>query len=169
MPFLNSPPPGRADKPAHHEPRSLIQGEPVTHPLKYTRINCELRRSLPDREQQSMCPLALPASLTPPTLGTHRHVSTKCLLLSPIPTYHQLSSPFLTQQKLIIYTEGGYILRILYPQGPREEARQERKALAVLTKVKDATQELVRRHRATTQGPAPTQPSSVQLCSLTLV
>lgn len=129
-PFLNSPPLGQADRPAHHEPQSLIQGEPATHPLKHTRINSKLRRSVPRR------PNAPPASLPPPSLCIQTGLP-QCLLLSPKPAHHQMSSPFLTKQELIIYTEGGHILRILHPQGPRKEARQERKTLAVLADVKD--------------------------------
>lgn len=120
--FLNSPPLGQADRPARHEPRSLIQGEPIMHPLKHTRISCELRG--PVSRQGTPKRLAPPASLTPPSLGIHRHLSHGCLLLlSPIPTHHQRSPPFLTKQELIIYTEGGHILRIMHPQGPRKEAR----------------------------------------------
>ena len=68
--FLNSPPLGQADRPARHEPRSLIRGEPVTHPLRHTRINCELRGSVPRQGAPEHLPSlthsSLPGRLQPP-------------------------------------------------------------------------------------------------------
>lgn len=89
--FLNSPPLGQADRPARHEPRSLIQGEPVTHPLRHTGINCELGGSVPRQGAPECLPSltrsSLPRASTdrppPPTSAHHSALSQPTITCPP--------------------------------------------------------------------------------------
>lgn len=93
--FLNSPPLGQADRPAHHEPQRLIQGEPARHPLQHTRVNSGLRRPVPRHRAPNHLPPCTTGSFPRPSPCTHRLSSAhKCLLLShppptALPTSHQ--------------------------------------------------------------------------------
>lgn len=83
-PFLNSPPLGQADRPAHREPPSLKQGEPATHPLKHTRINPQLRQPVPRRGTEAPASLHhQPPSPLPPWASTQFSHSAHFSALAP--------------------------------------------------------------------------------------